>query len=300
VPRITGQGPNGRAIADFPAATNSDFPTPSFDTAQSLALAPDGKIVLGGVTIPNPFGPIGTGDDFAVDRFNPDGSLDGSFGSGGLVGADLGRGQKGSLDQGYSVLIQPDGQVVVGRIASVSTGPYGRLFYFALARYDPHGQLDPSFGSGGTDIIQTTGVDIDLNSVVTMALRSDGKIVVAGSAFGAYAQLYGITDDLAIVRVTRWGVLDPPFGNGGVEKTDLTPSGAVSLNDDHAAGVVIQPDGKIIVGGWTQNLGSSVPGSVCMAPTPVLLRYEPDGSLDLSLGSGGIAITARRARPASD
>jgi uncharacterized delta-60 repeat protein len=254
-----------------------------------VAVQPDGDIVVVGTAGNLAF----NNEEFAVVRLRTDGSLDPSFGSGGIVLTDLSpSGSPGTVQAGASsVLIQPDGRIVVGGIASVPTGPYSSDYYYALARYDLNGQLDPSFGSGGTDVIQTSGVDIDLGSVVSMALQGDGKFVVAGSAYGAYAGLYGTTDDLAIVRVTSQGGLDPSFGNGGVVITDLTPSGAVSPNDDHGTGVVIQPDGKIVVGGWTQNPGSSVPGSVYMAPALVLLRYEPDGSLDPSFGSGGIAIT---------
>jgi uncharacterized delta-60 repeat protein len=99
--------------------------------AEAVALQADGKILVGG----------SANSDFALARYNADGSLDASFGSGGVVITDLGR---RGVDEGFDVAVQSDGKIVmVGR----SNGPTG--YDFGVVRYDTDGSLDPGFGAGG-------------------------------------------------------------------------------------------------------------------------------------------------------
>src|SRR5207245_943210 len=102
------------------------------DEASALALQSDGKIVVAG------FSGAGGRQDFALARYNPDGSLDPSFGSGGRVLTDF-----GGYDEASALALQSDGKIVVAGFSDVVG------FGFALARYNPDGSLDPSFGSGG-------------------------------------------------------------------------------------------------------------------------------------------------------
>src|SRR5262249_57418328 len=111
----------------------------SYALAYSLAVQQDGKIVLAGEASLN-------GDrDFALARYNGDGTLDASFGTGGKVTTTFGQN-----DVAFSVAVQPDGKIV--------TAGFG-LFRFALARYNSNGTLDPSFGTGGQRSTADGGFD---------------------------------------------------------------------------------------------------------------------------------------------
>jgi uncharacterized delta-60 repeat protein len=178
------------------------------------------------------------------------GDLDPSFGSGGLVTTDFdGRG-----DFGLAVAVQPDGKIVTVGNSSTS-GPF--LVAFALARHNPDGSIDASFGNGGTVLTSFGGVNSAGSDVV---VQPDGKIVAVGFAAG----------DFGIARYNTNGSLDSTFGNGGLVMTDL---GGV----DQANGVALQSDGKIVVVGPLQ-------GAFGVA------RYNADGSLDPSFGNGGKVI----------
>src|SRR5205807_1857225 len=107
-------------------------------------------------------------------------------------------------------------------------------------RYRKNGTLDKSFGDGG--IVTThVGAADGSSSVYGIAVRRGGKIVAAGSASD------GTRADVAIAQYNRDGTLDPTFGNGGTVLTNLCAE--PGLNGAYAGGVVLQPDGKIVVGG---------------------------------------------------
>ena len=213
----------------------------SYDEARALAIEPDGQLVVAGVS--------GTGPsrDFALVRYNMDGSLDQTFGAGGKVNTDF----SGGSDAAWALVIQkPDGKIVV---AGESSGD------FALARYEPDGTLDSQFGAGGRITIDL-GRDDRANAV---ALQSDGKIVVAGVADGL---------DFALVRYGTDGALDVSFGTVGYVITDFSGSW------DAASAVAIQPNGMIVAAGAS--------GSFPRAKF-ALARYNADGSIDESFGVEG-------------
>ncbi len=142
--------------------------TATFESAGNLAVIqqPDGKIVtVGGV--------IALGDtDFALVRYNADGSLDSSFGTGGLVTTSFG----GTDDRAMAVVLQPDGKVVVvGRVLSGTLD----VFHFALARYNADGSLDTSFGTNGQ---VTTSVGGTNDQGLSAVLQENGRIIVAGTS----------------------------------------------------------------------------------------------------------------------
>lgn len=211
----------------------------------AMALQPDGKIVMVG----------GSTDAFMLARYNTDGSLDSSFGTGGKVTTDL---IPGGIVQEVAngVAIQPDGKIVViGHTRS------GLPFSFALARYNPGGSLDTSFGVGGK---VTTGVS---GRAFAVALQSDGKIVVAGDDT--------VSEDFRLARYTSTGTLDAGFGTAGQVTTDL--GGRVNV----ARNLVLLPDGDLLVSG--DPFGSS---GTSLEHTD-LARYNADGSPDPSFGTGG-------------
>jgi uncharacterized delta-60 repeat protein len=217
-----------------------------FDLALGVAHQPDGKIVAAGQG--------GSDFDFAVARYNPDGSLDPSFGSGGSVTTDF-----GGSEAATAVAIQADGKIVT----TGSTFSAG-VQKFALARYSATGSLDPSFGSGGT---VTTDFGLGSGFGGALAVQSDGKIVAAGRA----------GSDFVLARYNGDGSPDAGFGSGGNVTTDF---GGVVF--DAAFAVALQANGKIIVAGSA----FSFP-----AADFALARYNPDGSLDPSFGSGGKVTT---------
>src|SRR5262245_33271373 len=188
--------------------------------ALGLAVQPDGKIVAAGWTIRN------EGADFAVARYNDDGTLDTSFGNGGRVTTDFG----GAFEGAWSVAVQTDGKIVAAGL----TGSFGTN-NFAVARYNSDGTLDTGFGTGGRVITGFLGVTAVALSV---AAQTDGKVVVAGLA--------GIDGgaDFALVRYNSNGTLDTGFGTGGRVTTNFPDSQRLSLAAVFS--VAVQPDGKIV------------------------------------------------------
>lgn len=143
------------------------------DIANAIAIQADGKIVIAGYSLDL----ISSLLDFAVARYNPDGTLDLTFGTGGIVTTNI----SGS-DIAFAIAIQADGKIVVaGTSSCLGTG----LCDFALARYNTDGTLDQSFGTGGivtNDITRTGNTDI----VFAVAIQADGKIVAAGEFFSNF------------------------------------------------------------------------------------------------------------------
>ncbi len=250
----------------------TDFASQNEDHATALALQPDGKIVVAGYTRQwnNPA-------SFALARYNPDGSLDSGFGSGGKVTTDFGSARG---DRARALAIQPDGKIVVAGDTATSVGDN-----FALARYNTDGSLDATFGNGGKVTTEFSGFD----TVSTLGLQSDGKIVVVGTSRRGFS-------DFLLARYNADGALDASFGHGGRVISDFAGG------DDAVSGLALQPDGKILVlgviGAPPPPPGPPIPCRTfpfCFGLTgfglgpsfPALVRYNPDGSLDATFGSGG-------------
>jgi uncharacterized delta-60 repeat protein len=145
-----------------------------------VAIQADGKLVVAGDTE--------NGWDFALARYNPDGSLDPVFGTGGMVTIDVGSAVRGS-----DVAIQPGGKILVTGFVS---GPLGEgVGDFALVRYQPDGALDQTFGAGGVVATDFSG-GLDVGRAI--ALQSNGRIIVAGST----------ADTFALARYEGWDVVN--------------------------------------------------------------------------------------------
>ena len=152
--------------------------------------------------------------NFVVDR---PGNVDLTFGSGGLTTTDDGS----SYDTVRDMVLQPDGKIVVaGYVSNSDTS--GIL----LARYNPDGSLDTTFGTGGKTL--TTGYSV---SSPALALQSDGKIVLAGYRYVNSTTGY----DFLVLRYDASGRLDSSFGTGGAVTVDM---GSAS---DTAYDVAIRP-----------------------------------------------------------
>ncbi|MCC6330044.1 MAG: carboxypeptidase regulatory-like domain-containing protein [Acidobacteria bacterium] len=233
-----------------------------YDEVLAIAIQPDGKIVAAGVA--STCYEVCALISFAVVRYNPDGSLDTSFGGDGVVVTVIAS----SDDRPYSVAIQPDGKILVaGR-----SGASGQTD-FTLVRYNTDGTLDSTFDSDG--IVRTNIRGDDFGS--SLALQSDGKIVVVGESWNGLWGAPNSSPDFAVVRYNPNGSLDTTFGQNG---RVTTPMGNYSSN---AFSVAIQTDGRIVAAGYSNN-GSNLDLAIA--------RYDPDGSLDATFDSDGKVTTA--------
>jgi uncharacterized delta-60 repeat protein len=227
----------------------------SYDVANAVAIQSDGRILAVGQSS------NGSNADFALVRYTTSGALDPSFGSGGKVTTPV----LSSNDIAEAVAVQSDGKIIA------AGGAFDGSYYdVALARYTGAGALDPTFGSGGTVV---TAIGPRADAAFAVAVRPDGKILIAGVAYKGTNRL-----DFALVRYTSAGALDPSFGSGGKVTTNFG-----SGTRDLARAIALQPDGKIVVAGYSAN-----PAVRDFA----LARYGASGGLDPTFGSNGKVVTA--------
>lgn len=234
-------GIGGRVIRSFSAA---------FDQIDNMARQADGKVVAVGRI---GFAP-GTASAFGIARFNLDGTLDSSFGTGGFTTTSF----SSPLSWASGLAIQPDGKILVCGSGVFQNG----AGHIAIARYLPNGSLDPDFRGGKVE----TGLGV-LAGAQAVAIQSDGKIVVAGFS-GRY---------IAVIRYLPEGSYDKTFGRLGRLTTVIGPGG------QRAGDVKIQPDGKILIAGsYSNGTGTQF----------VLVRYTPTGRLDRTFDNDGIVLTS--------
>jgi uncharacterized delta-60 repeat protein len=230
--------------------------------AHDVAIQPDGKIVAVGNVYPTESKSTGT---FALVRYNPDGTLDSTFGGDGRVVTDMTSGE----DVAVAVAIQADGSIIAaGKVAPLN----GVDTAFGLARYEPNGALDSTFGEGGqvtTDF--TTGPD----RAEDVVLQADGKVVAAGAA--SAIPLHG---RFALARYNTDGTLDTSFSGDGKVATNF------SSKSDMASAVAVQATGKIVAAGGAS--ASRKGGSLAFF---ALARYNADGTLDTSFSGDGKVTT---------
>src|SRR5437764_72609 len=218
------------------------------DYGHAVAVQGDGKLVVAGSSgLTNAIG-----GNFAVVRYDTNNMLDSTFGMGGKVVTSIGSAEAVA----NAVKIQADNKIVLAGYSGSSTN-----HDFTLARYNPDGSLDPSFGVNGI-VISELGLD-DYGQA--MVIQADGKIVVAGYT----AASPGANGKFAVARYNINGTPDASFGSSGKVITDIAPNAK-------AEAVMLQADGKIIVAGGF--------------PLKVV-RYSSNGTLDSSFGTGGIVQT---------
>ena len=300
---------NAVAITSGSFSVNIPLPNPtdkSFDNgnvvsspfiAQSVLTEPSGKIIVVGYEV------SGSTTHGVIERINADGSLDTTFGTGGQIVTPA-----SSSDAWYSIVQQGQNHLVVA-------GTHNNDF--SLARFDFDGNLDPTFGAGGTVFTDFGGTS---DVAYAVAVGGDDTIVAAGASahhfaiarydanghlnnqFGAGGRqifdtggttqvLGAVTIDsqgrvvatgasdarLDVIRLTTAGDPDSTFNNGGM----LAISGLAARTDtttpDYTEALTLQGDGKILVANQTSD------GHFGVA------RIKDTGSLDGSFGSGGIA-----------
>jgi uncharacterized delta-60 repeat protein len=246
-------------------------PGPANDLARVALIQPDGKIVVTGEANSS------TGRNFVVARYNTNGSLDTSFGTGGTAQASFASFNSGSplypADDYAGAALQPDGKIVMAgwdRFNVISKKKVvGVQGAFILARFTTSGTLDPTFGTGGE--VATTFPNIPTGTMVYgeggVVVTSAGKIVMAGDA----------GSDFILVRYNPNGSLDTTFGSGGEVFSSFPQFPSIG-----ARALLQQPDGKLIVVGDTNGA----------APNDwVLARYNANGSPDTSFGNQGVVVT---------
>jgi uncharacterized delta-60 repeat protein len=246
--------------------------SPGTDVALDVAIQTDGRIVAaGGVSHATLDGM--TVGEFALARYNTDGTLDMTFGGDGKVTTDFTVGWDGAT----GVAVQEDGHIVAAGFANSNCS----CSKFALARYNADGSLDATFGGDGkvTTFFRFGG---EANAV---AIQADGKIVAAGRA--------GDPSDgrFALARYNLDGTLDTAFSGNGKLTTNM------GQGETSATSVAIQANGKVVVAGFTDGpheFGDTFgPGKFALA------RYRVDGTLDTRFSGDGKVKTRFGTRSAS-
>jgi uncharacterized delta-60 repeat protein len=249
-------GSNGQVITGFSRASN--------DAGETMVLQADGKIVVAGETNPAKT----SYEDLALVRYNANGTLDTSFGSGGKVTTRFASPLQSSfdprnvnlaLDPNTSPLNPDSGKLVVVAQLQSQAGAM-------VVRYNTNGTLDTAFGTGHAGYVNLGNL-----TCPALAVQSDDRVVVAGTVKN---QQTGY-NDVGLDRLNPDGTLDTSFGTGGVV-VSLLPS------QEEAAAVTMQPDGKILVGG-SQSQSDAYHNALMVA------RYNADGSPDASFGVNGFA-----------
>jgi uncharacterized delta-60 repeat protein len=298
-------GQGGKLTTDFPGLLDNG------DIAYTSTVQSDGKIIVAGRAGVGPTAPgrINAIGDFGLARYNSNGTLDNTFGKGGLVRTSFTI----DRDQVRALAIQDDGKIVAAGFAGGElTGD------FALARYNPNGSLDTSFGNGGKVTTDISGVGDGIRGLeilpngkllVAGAINvnpgfaqynadgsldtsfGDGGVVLANSDLGHFFDMKRLNNgqfivvgsanlDFVIARFNADGSLDNTFGeDNGATFTSVSPL------SDTALSMAIRPNGKIVVSGWANGIdpiGAQGDSEFALA------QYTANGSLDPSFGNGGI------------
>lgn len=248
-------GGTGMVLTDFAGG---------LDQAYAMVTLDDGKMLVAGRAS------NGFDLDFALARYNADGSLDTTFGVNGLVTTNLGSTQ----DIAYAMAVQADGKIVLaGQTQRDATS-----FDFALVRYDADGSLDGSFGTGGVVVADFHGL---LDVAYDVAIDALGNVVVAGTASDVnYSYRIGV------MRFDASGAPDASFDADGKAVIVVPEADGVSLFDTEAYALEVAADGKLVLGGYAFSFNT-------FEANALLVRLNPDGSLDTTFGVDAAGDGAR-------
>ncbi|MGB7924513.1 MAG: hypothetical protein WCF57_14825 [Pyrinomonadaceae bacterium] len=221
------------------------------ESAHAVAIQTDGKIVVAGFTFNNM-----TRSDFAVLRYNTDGTLDTTFSGDGKQTTEV-----DGNDFAYGVAIQSDGKIVLaGEVGE------GGLKGFGLVRYNSDGSLDTTFDGDGK-VKTDFGLEAAARGIV---IQPNGKIVLGGFTFDPF--------DFAAARYNTNGSLDTTFSGDGKQITNIG-----SNTDDGATAIAIQPNGRIVLVGSSTGEGEP--------PGFAVVRYTTTGALDTTFSGDGVLVT---------
>ncbi|HEU4596385.1 MAG TPA: Calx-beta domain-containing protein [Pyrinomonadaceae bacterium] len=231
------------------------------EEALAVAVRTDGKLVV--------LGEVLTSDGSAPEetlllRYEADGSTDAGFGVGGKTVVEF----PGFIFFASDLALQPDGKIIIAGTARANSP--NTLFGFGVARYNADGSPDTSFGAGGLAVTDF----LSHSPARAVAVQTDGKIVVAGVQHLGGEHI----NDFAVVRYLSDGSPDTSFGAGGSATADFGQS-------DGASDVLIQPDGKIVLGGSSHN-------TFTISTDFAVARFNPNGSLDNTFDADGRVTTS--------
>lgn len=287
---------NTDGTLDSTFATNGTARTsisPKYDEINSIAIQSDGKIVAGGSSGPHQMAIAYA--EFAIARYDTDGTLDGTFGGGLGSVRNYIPGSESKDDEANSIAIQSDGKIVAGGFSRNGSG-YPQ---FAIARYNTDGSVDGSFGTNGSARNSISGGGGKDDRAYSIAIQSDGKIVAGGASNTVYA--------LAMARYNTDGSLDSTFGvNGSASNPICSWSPSTTIDEDNWTdaymlegdviySISVQPDGKIVAGGYTLALTlypHDTP-SVFWNAEAIILRYIGASAADVSLAVQATDIVAK-------
>jgi len=224
--------------------------------AYSINIQNDNKIIVGGTIFTNNY----SRTYFFIIRYNTNGTIDTSFANGNGYNTFL---FSGTVNKAYDLSIQNDNKILMCGITL-----FNSQYDLALLRINSNGIIDTTFGINGKI---TTNISI-FESLFSLTLQSDGKIIVAGETLND-----NYDTDICVIRYLSNGIIDTTFGNNGIVITNLN-----NTNNDTSKTVVIQQLDKIIVAGYTYN---EIYYSIA------LVRYNTNGTLDKNFGLNGIFIT---------
>lgn len=255
----TNFGTNGMVITDFGGTLYEDA---------TLAIQDDGKILLAGTheTTQENY-------DLVLLRFNADGSTDTGFGNNGTIITDFITGDGGGVTGAKGIVLQPDQKIIV--FGYTNNSPVGGGFLnrdFAVARYNPDGSADTTFGTNGECVVDITGIEVGIgpksDTANSLILEPDGKLIIAG-----YTQLTGVDNNLSMIRLQPDGNLDNTFGTNGKMTHDFGAR-------DRTFSLMRTPDSKYIVVG-NSYVNDNFQDKIIVG------KFNSDGSLDNSFGNNG-------------
>ena len=232
---------------------------PPFGFATNLTAQPDGKLIA----LVKAYRPdTDQGYSFYVVRYEVDGSLDGTFGTGGVVRLEFTP--IVDRENADAIALQPDGKIIVAGNVPVTRGSSA-----AVARLLPNGSLDPTFATGGR-LMFSFGSTRAYSNIYAIQLQGDGRIVVAGTTEAQFA----------VARLTANGALDGSFGNNGKV---VIPVGQAADGNSNLSSVAIQEwsgEQYLILAGGSPTCSA---GPSRMA----VVRLAPNGTVDSSFGATG-------------
>lgn len=221
-----------------------------YNYALAVVIQDDGKIIAAAESYAN-----FSGYNMVFVRFEPDGSLDASWGAGGVAFVEVDEGDGFTLTD---LALDTNGLLIAAG-SNWNDQP-------KVLRFDTTGQRDLSFGDAGV-ATHDGGVEVSLQDVI---VQEDGKILLGGHSRNPIEGW-----DFVLLRFDADGTVDDGFGTGGVVISNFSTR-------DRMRTLILQPDGRIVAAGDT--------GPNSSHRTATLVRYLPDGSLDPDFGSGGVGL----------
>ncbi|MBS1545944.1 MAG: T9SS type A sorting domain-containing protein [Bacteroidetes bacterium] len=251
--------PDGTLDATFATGGMASTPPPSYGSPYDIALNAEGDILVAGSS--------GDLSEIAVFRFTANGIPDSTFHADGIFNLSIAFG----FNWAPRIMVQQDGSLLMAVVFGQS-GAYD----VGLVKLQSNGDLDLAFGDQG---IATLSVSPGDEMIGGLGVQSDGSIIIAGQTD------YYLNYDMFAARFTPGGILDASFGSNGVSRI------SISIGQDGARDLVIQPDDAILLTGYSGLNMTSMPVTV--------VRLSPNGQLDPGYGSSGIVLTGIPSMPSA-